>query len=620
MNLSFKNSKLAIFDLIIVNFTTLFALYLRFDWNIPFIQTQFYYSMIIPMCILIFLNNSIFDLYGRLWKYAGVEELVAILKSVSLFTVENYLIGILVLYKILGYPLYRMPYSIIIISWMLNIVIIGGSRLILRVLDNFDKYSSESFKKKNTLIIGAGDAGSMLIKELKKHIEVIEYPVAVIDDDITKAGKKLNGVPIIGDRSKIRETIDKYEIEEIILAIPSIDAKNKKEIFELCKKYDVALRTIPGIYEIVEGKVNISKIRDVNIEDLLGRETVELDIPEIDKFINHKVILVTGGGGSIGSEICRQVAKFNPKKLIILDIYENNAYDLEMELNYSRPELDKFVAICSVRDKVKLEEIFDKFKPDIVFHAAAHKHVPLMERNPSEAVKNNIMGTLNVAECANKFKVKKFVMISTDKAVNPTNIMGASKRVCEMIIQSINKVSETEYVAVRFGNVLGSNGSVIPLFKMQIAKGGPVTVTHRDITRFFMTIQEASQLVIQAGAIAKGGEIFVLDMGQPVKIVDLVKDLIKLSGLEPEKDIKIKFTGLRPGEKLYEEILMDMDNLNKTAHNKIYIEKAQDFDFNKIKEAINRLELISHESNEENIFQEVENLVPTYYRKKTGGN
>ncbi|MDF2884782.1 MAG: exopolysaccharide biosynthesis protein, partial [Clostridiaceae bacterium] len=568
-------------------------------------------------CILIYVNNRIFDLYTRLWRYASIDELIATLKSVSLFTIEYSIVGYFLLHKLFGYALYRFPYSILIISWMLNVVIIGGSRFFLRMVDNNSKYEKcNPTNSKNTLIIGAGDAGSMLIKELKKHKEVEEYPVAVIDDDLTKVGKKINGVPIVGDRTKIKEAIENYDIEEVIMAIPTIDTDNKKQIFDICKEFNVKLKTIPGIYEIVEGTVNISKIRNVNIEDLLGRESVKLDTAGIDEFIKGKVVLVTGGGGSIGSELCRQVAKFSPKKLIILDIYENNAYDLQMELNYSHPELDKFVAIASVRDRNKIEAIFNKFKPDVVFHAAAHKHVPLMEDNPSEAIKNNVVGTLNVAECASEAGVKKFVMISTDKAVNPTNIMGASKRVCEMIIQSINNVSETEFVAVRFGNVLGSNGSVIPLFKKQIANGGPVTVTHPDINRFFMTIPEASQLVIQAGAMAKGGEIFVLDMGQPVKIVDLARDLIKLSGFEPGKDIKIKFTGLRPGEKLYEEILINKDILTKTAHNKIFVEKAQHFDFRELKDEIKKLETASKDINNENIFIAMEELVPTYTRKK----
>lgn len=616
MKINMKSSKLVILDIIIVNVTTLFAFYLRFNFDIPSIQMKFYFSMIMPMCILIWLSNMCFDLYDRLWKYASVDELVATVESVTVFTLASSIVGYLLLYKILGYTLYRMPYSILIISWTLNIVVIGGSRFILRIVDGTEKYNKyEACEIKNTLIIGAGDAGSMLIKELKKHREVEEYPVAVIDDDITKVGKKINGVPIIGDRSKIRESIYTYNIQEVIMAIPTIDTKNKKEIFDICKEYNVKLKTIPGIYEIVEGKVNISKIRSVNIEDLLGREMVALDTSGIEVYIKGKVILVTGGGGSIGSELCRQVAKFSPKLLVILDIYENNAYDLQMELNHDYPKLNKAVIIASVRDKNKLEQVFETYKPDVVFHAAAHKHVPLMEGNPSEAIKNNVVGTMNVAQCADKFKVKRFVMISTDKAVNPTNIMGASKRVCEMIIQAINKNSKTEFVAVRFGNVLGSNGSVIPLFKKQIANGGPVTVTHPDINRFFMTITEAAQLVIQAGAIAKGGEIFVLDMGQPVKIVDLAKDLIRLSGFEPEKDIKIKFTGLRPGEKLYEEILIDMNNLNKTAYSKIFIEKAQQFDFELLKKQIKDLESVSKEINEDAIFECMEGLVPTYVRK-----
>lgn len=615
MKIAFKKNYLMILDILIVNFTTLFALYLRFDWNIPSIHIRFYYSMIVPMCILIIVTNSIFDLYSSLWKYAGVEEMVATVKSVTLFSLGNFIIEFLFLHKTLGYELYRMPFSIMIISWMLNVVIIGGSRFIFRIVNSMEiSVNNNICEQRNALVIGAGDAGNLLIKELKKHSEVQGYPVAVIDDDESKIGKKISGVPIIGGRHEIPSAIEKYNIQEIIMAIPTIDISDKKEIFDICKKFNVRIKTIPGIYEIVDGKVNISKIRDINIEDLLGRDPIVLDMQGIDKYIKNKVVLVTGGGGSIGSELCRQVAKFKPKKIIILDIYENNAYDLQMEFNLTYPNLDKEVVITSVRDKNKLEQVFGRFKPDVVFHAAAHKHVPLMEANPSEVIKNNILGTLNVAECADKFSVERFVMISTDKAVNPTNIMGASKRVCEMIIQAINNKSKTEFVAVRFGNVLGSNGSVIPLFKREIANGGPVTVTHPEINRFFMTIPEAAQLVIQAGSIAKGGEIFVLDMGKPVKIVDLAKDLIRLSGLEPDKDIKIKFTGLRPGEKLYEELLMDSEELDKTVHNKIFVGKIQNFDFDELKKNIYELRDIANSGEDEEIFQAVSKLVPTYKR------
>jgi FlaA1/EpsC-like NDP-sugar epimerase len=612
-----KNFNMVLLDIITVNFTILFALYLRFDWNIPHVQIEFYYSLVIPLCILIVINNKIFDLYDNLWKYASVNELISTVKSVTIFSIETYGIGFLVLHKLFGYSLYRMPLSIIIISWILNIIFIGGSRFLFRIFNTLDRsQNNNNLAKKNTLIIGAGDAGSMLIKELKKHNEVPEYPVAAIDDDVTKIGKKINGVPIIGGREKIVEAIKDFKINEVILAIPTIDNDSRKEIFNICKDYNVKLKTIPGIYEIVEGKVNISKIRDVNIEDLLGRESIVLDTKGIDKYIKDKIVLVTGGGGSIGSELCRQIAKFCPAKLIILDIYENNVYDLQMEFNYLFPNIEKEIVIASVRDKQKLEEVFKKHHPEVVFHAAAHKHVPLMESNPSEAIKNNILGTLNVAQCSDQYKVRKFVMISTDKAVNPTNIMGASKRVCEMIIQGINARSKTEFVAVRFGNVLGSNGSVIPLFQKQISKGGPVTVTHPEINRFFMTIPEAAQLVIQAGAMAKGGEIFVLNMGKPVKIVDLAKDLIRLSGLEPDKDIKIKFTGLRPGEKLYEEVLMDSENLDKTIHDKIFVGKIENVDYDKLLDNIQALLEVSISEDNEKIFNTMGKVVNTYNRKK----
>ena len=405
------------------------------------------------------------------------------------------------------------------------------------------------------------------------------------------------------------------DIDEILMALPSIKNNDRREIIKICNSTGVKLKTLPGIYELINGKISINQIRDVEIEDLLGRDPVELNMEGIEEYIKDKVILITGGGGSIGSELCRQIVKFNPKKLVILDIYENGAYDLQMELNFKYPNIDKDVVIASIREKKRLEEVFEKYNPDVVFHAAAHKHVPLMEANPKEAIKNNVVGTLNLAKTADKYKVKKFVLISTDKAVNPTNIMGATKRMCEMIIQSINKESKTEFVAVRFGNVLGSNGSVIPLFKKQIKEGGPITVTHPEINRYFMTIPEAAQLVIQAGSMAKGGEIFILDMGSPVKILDLANDLIRLSGLEPEKDIKIQFTGLRPGEKLYEELLMDEEGMTNTNHKKIFIGKPGKYDFKDICEKVDKLKSCLDKDDEE-IFNKVQEIVPTYNRKK----
>jgi len=441
------------------------------------------------------------------------------------------------------------------------------------------------------MIVGAGQAGSMVIKELKDHQDLNLIPAVVVDDDAKKHNSYIHGVPVKGGRDKLIELVKEYAVDEIIIAVPSAPRSDISDILRICKETKCKLKKLPGVYEIINEDVSIKSIRDVNIEDLLGRDEVNLNIKEISSYIKNETVLVTGGGGSIGSELCRQIARFHPKKLIILDIYENNAYDLQQELMRSfKNKLNMEVIIASVRDKKRLEQIFDSYRPGVVFHAAAHKHVPLMEVNPTEAVKNNIIGTLNTVQCADRYKVKRFVMISTDKAVNPTNVMGATKRAAEMIVQSMNKNSQTEFVAVRFGNVLGSNGSVIPLFKKQIEAGGPVTVTHPEITRYFMTIPEAAKLVIQAGAMAKGGEIFILDMGQSVKILDLAKDLIKLSGFEPDVDIKIEFTGLRPGEKLYEELLLTEEGVESTRHESIFIGRPLEVDYDELLGKIKELE------------------------------
>jgi Predicted nucleoside-diphosphate sugar epimerases len=495
------------------------------------------------------------------------------------------------------------------------VIALGGMRFMWRVVEDNNLGKDRIDRNKRLLIIGAGDASALLIKETKRHKSFNYDIVGLIDDDASKQGRLINGIEVIGGRNRIIDVCEEKAVEEIILAIPSADIESKREIINICRDTKCKLKTLPGIYEIIDGEVNISKLRDVNIEDLLGREEVTLNSENINKYIKDRTILVTGGGGSIGSELCRQISKFKPAKLLILDIYENNVYDVQMELNRTHPELNKEVIIASIRELERLREIFQTYNPDVVFHAAAHKHVPLMEGNPAEAIKNNIIGTYNVLKCAQEYKVKKFVQISTDKAVNPTNIMGATKRFCEIMVQAFDKVSTTEYVAVRFGNVLGSNGSVIPLFKRQIAEGGPVTVTHPEINRFFMTIPEAAQLVIQAGSIAKGGEIFVLDMGKPVKIVDLARDLITLSGYKPDVEIKIEYTGLRPGEKLYEELLMDEVALTSTEHDKIFVEKPNNIDLEFVEKSIEQFKNVAS-MDKEDIFKLVEEKVPTYKRKK----
>jgi len=590
------------------------SLLLRFDFNIPSKDLQFFKLSIIPVVILIIGFNKVFKLYRNMWKYASIEELFSIVYSITLANIAFVIYSYLVSYILFKSDYYRFPVTVHIIFWLLSVITLGGIRIMYRILEQNKGENKQSDKNVNVLILGAGDAGALLVKEIKKHKELNYYIVGLIDDDESKKGRIINDIKVLGGRDKIISICEERSVEEIIITMPSADFQTKTEILNICKKTKCKLKTIPGIYEIVDEKVNINELRDVNIEDLLGREPVKLSNDDIDKYIKGKTILVTGGGGSIGSELCRQIVKFKPQKLIVLDIYENNAYDLQMELNYECPDLSREFIIASVRDFDRLKEIFETNKPDVVFHAAAHKHVPLMENSPAEAIKNNIIGTYNVVKCSHEAGVKRFVQISTDKAVNPTNIMGATKRFCELIIQAFDTVSDTEYVAVRFGNVLGSNGSVIPLFKKQIAHGGPVTVMHPDINRFFMTIPEAAQLVIQAGGMAEGGEIFVLDMGVPVKIVDLARDLITLSGLEPDVDIMIEFTGLRPGEKLYEELLMDEIALTSTSHNKIYVEKPIGEDIEFIEESIQQFRNVVNKDKEA-IFSLMEEKVPTYKRK-----
>jgi FlaA1/EpsC-like NDP-sugar epimerase len=613
-----KKSKIFILsDILFVILSLFFALMLRFD----FVFTQdiskyliFFKLSIIPVIIITLLFNNFFKLYNNLWKYASIDELISIIYSITLSNFIFILYSYFINFKFLQSAYYRFPFTVHIIFWFLCIATQGGSRFAFRIFNEKKDQGYVNAQTENLLIVGAGDAAALLIKETKKHPEFNYNIIGLIDDDKSKHGQSINGVKIIGDRTDIVKISKTNKVDEIIIAIPSAEFREKRIILNICKTTGCKLKTLPGIYEIIEGKVNISKLRDVNIEDLLGRDEVKLNNDYINKYIKDKVILVTGGGGSIGSELCRQIAKFVPNKLLILDIYENNAYDLQMELKHSFPNLNMTVLIASIRDYKRLDEIFSLYHPDVVFHAAAHKHVPLMEDNPTEAVKNNILGTFNVIKCCHENKVKKFVQISTDKAVNPTNIMGATKRFCEIMLQAYDTISETEYVAVRFGNVLGSNGSVIPLFKKQIATGGPVTVTHPEINRFFMTIPEAAQLVIQAGAMAKGGEIFVLDMGEPVKIADLARDLIRLTGLKPDEDIKIEYTGLRPGEKLYEELLMDEVALTSTEHDKIFVEKPMEYDVEFVKSSIEEFKEVVNKTEEE-IFQLMEKKVPTYSRK-----
>lgn len=506
-----------------------------------------------------------------------------------------------------------------IMTAILISVSIIAYRLLIRIYlnSNIGRKQKNEYEKKNLLLIGGGSATRDIIKIIKSNMKNNFNIVGIIDDNPNKYECAISGVRIIGNRHQIIPICKEKKIDTIFFSISSIDNENKKEILNICKQTGAKLRILPSTEDIIRNKNLMENLRDVEIEDLLGRDPIVLDNKNIGNLIENQVILVTGGGGSIGSELCRQIIKYNPKKLVMLDIYENNLYDIELELKESYPKMDIHAVIGSVRDRERLEEIFKEYRPYIVFHAAAHKHVPLMEVSPLEAIVNNVFGTYHVVECCDKYRVKKFTLVSTDKAVNPTNIMGATKRLCEMIVQAKNKVSNTEYVAVRFGNVLGSNGSVVPLFKKQIAKGGPVTVTHKDITRFFMTIPEAVGLILQATTYATGGEIFVLDMGEPVKIYDLAVSLIQLSGLEPNVDIPIKVTGLRPGEKLYEELLMSEEGLKKTGHDKIFVARPMDITQYEMNQKLDILRKLEYDNtySVEKIQETVAEVVPTYQRK-----
>ena len=551
----------------------------------------------------------LFHLYQSLWTYAGVAEMASTITACILSSIIM-TVGMLLLH-------FNMPRRYYFYYAFCLLVFVVLSRFAYRLFRTFVQKRTEKAISKNVMVIGAGEAGNSLIREMNTSKFIQKSVLCVIDDDKTKIGNYIHGVKVVGGREDILEYAAQYDIDEIIVAMPSASRHELKEILEICKETKCELKTLPGIYQLVNGEVNVSQLRKVDVVDLLGREPIQVDLDSIMNYVNGKVVLVTGGGGSIGSELCRQIATKKPKQLIIVDIYENSAYDIQQELMHNHPDLDLKVLIASVRNTNRMNDIFATYHPNIVYHAAAHKHVPLMEDSPNEAIKNNVMGTWKTAQAAVDNGVDKFVMISTDKAVNPTNIMGASKRICEMIVQSYNNRSKTDFVAVRFGNVLGSNGSVIPLFKKQIAAGGPVTVTHPDIIRYFMTIPEAVSLVLQAGAYAKGGEIFVLDMGEPVRILDLAKNLIRLSGYVPGEDIEIEFTGLRPGEKLYEELLMKEEGMQETANKLIHIGKPIEFDE---KEFFLKLEELKEESKEEkaDIKAWVKELVPTYrYRSET---
>ena len=592
-------------DICAICLSSFMGLFVRFDMNVGKIPPEYsqaamhYLPFYILATLLIFF---LFRMYSTMWSVAGIREVAHIIGACGLATLLQ-VAGMMFLE-------HRMPRSYFLISFVALCGCEGLIRLSYRIFMSVSS-SIHNHSGKRILIAGAGSSGAIILKEMKTSQLVEGSVVCFVDDDKNKVGKFLNGVPIAGSREQIPQLVEKYKVDEIYIAMPSASAKDRKDIIEICRETKCVVKILPGIYQLLNGDVSISKLRQVEIEDLLGRDPIRVNLDEIMGYVSGKVILITGGGGSIGSELCRQIASHNPKQLIIFDIYENNAYDIQQELKDKHPELDLVVLIGSVRNTHRIESVFEKYRPDIVYHAAAHKHVPLMEDSPNEAIKNNVFGTYRTAIAAGKYGTKRFVLISTDKAVNPTNIMGASKRMCEMVIQMINHRYDTEFVAVRFGNVLGSSGSVIPLFKKQIAAGGPVTVTHPDIIRFFMTIPEAVSLVLQAGAYAKGGEIFILDMGEPVKILDMAKNLIRLSGYEPDVDISIQFTGLRPGEKLYEELLMREEGLQDTPNKLIHIGRPIEFDEEEFDEQLKELYDIAYQDTER-IREVVCKMVPTY--------
>ena len=598
---------LVLADLILINLSAFLALYIRFEFDFrqlyatTFLRDMLIYAGINSACtILIF---HILKLYNSLWEFASVSELVRTALG-CFFSAVFYMVGMFMLHL-------TVPRSFPAIYMLILCLLCGALRLSYRCVRR-TRAGLRSEGEKRTMLIGGGQAGAIALREFQTSPRSENKVVCIIDDAPNKVGSYLGGVKIVGGRSAIARMAEKYDIDEIILAIPSASRQEKLQILNYCHNTSCTLRTLPGICQLANGEVRIEQIREVDIEDLLGRETVKIDLDEVAAYITGKTVLVTGGGGSIGSELCRQAAAQRPKRLIIFDIYENNAYDIQMELRRTHPELDLVVLIGSVRDRERVMQVFDRYRPDLVCHAAAHKHVPLMETSPFEAIKNNVFGTYNVAQAADRFGTQRFILISTDKAVNPTNVMGASKRLCEMIVQMINDRSATEYVAVRFGNVLGSAGSVIPLFRKQIRSGGPVTVTDKRVIRYFMTIPEAVQLIFQAGAYARGGEIFVLDMGEPVRIDDLARNMIRLSGFEPDVDIPVVYTGLRPGEKLYEELLLSGEGMQKTKNDLIYIGHEIAFDPAAFEENLMLLRAIP-ESDERALRAKLRELVPTFH-------
>ena len=600
---------LALVDLVVIQFSAFMALLARFDFSYTLLRESMlldallrYAPWFTMLTVLIFIP---FKLYSSLWEFASVDELLHILLAAMAVAVLQFAAIVL--------NLVDLPLSFPMLNAMFLAVLTVLFRFSYRMARSIARRRSRRGVQARTMLIGAGSAGMQTLREFETSENSKNHVVCIIDDDPQKTGRYLNNVKIVGTRCDIAKAAQDYRVEEIVFAIPAAPTQQRKQILKLCQETGCKLKILPGISQLANGEVKVQKIRDVDVLDLLGRDSVQGDLSQIAEYLSGKTVLVTGGGGSIGSELCRQIAGHRPKRLVIFDIYENNAYDIQQELRRTHPGLELITLIGSVRDTERVNMLFETYRPEIVFHAAAHKHVPLMEDSPNEAIKNNVFGTYHVARAADRYGTKTFVLISTDKAVNPTNVMGASKRICEMIVQTMANRSATKFVAVRFGNVLGSNGSVIPLFKRQIAEGGPVTVTHPDIIRYFMTIPEAVQLVLQAGAYANRGEIFVLDMGEPVRIDDLARNLIRLSGFTPDEDIEIRYTGLRPGEKLFEEMLMDEEGLRETANKLIHIGQPIRISEEHFLEQLAQLETAC-EQNSPQIRALIARIVPTYHR------
>ena len=602
-----RKTCLVAFDILSVIIAFFLSSIIAYNGHIELSFLRYSYYLLSGLIVSSLIFFVLLRLYDSLWIYAAVNELLNVIIASFLSTIVYCILCTIC-------PV-TPPISTVFLYLLILLMLVGGARFGYRFLRLYASrhhlLGRGEHIESRVMIIGAGSAGEKILRETLVTPKINKEVVCFIDDDLSKKGRRIHNVPVVGGRNEILQQAEKYHVDEIYIALPSIDDKEVSEILNICKETKCKLKKLPGIYQFLNDEITLEKLKDVEVQDLLGRDPIKVNLEEIMGYVQDKVVMVTGGGGSIGSELCRQIAKSHPKQLIIVDIYENNAYEIQLELQRKYPKLNLETMIASVRDQNKINDLFAYYHPDIVYHAAAHKHVPLMEDAPHEAIKNNVFGTLNVAKAADQYGVKKFILISTDKAVNPTNIMGASKRLCEMIVQSFDKKSKTEFVAVRFGNVLGSNGSVIPLFKKQIQNGGPITITHPDIIRYFMTIPEAVSLVLQAGAYAHGGEIFVLDMGKPVKILDMAKNLIKLSGLEPDVDIEIKFIGLRPGEKLYEEMLMKEEGMQTTPNKMIHIGKpielSQDFF-----DQLDYLYQVAYDE-DSNIRKEVHQMVDTYH-------